>query len=122
MSSGSAQEAGPRFLGRGLPGGATSSHVPQNSHNTDGCPAREQKDSYTFLQQEVRRLRRQNTSLENELREQRTNYNLLAGDMLRICDELRQLLDERDRERAHDVRGTGPQNLSGVLRNRQDVK
>ncbi|KAI0398854.1 hypothetical protein F4802DRAFT_613300 [Xylaria palmicola] len=101
MSSRSAgKEAGPRFLGCGLAGEAVFSHGLQSSRDTDGCPAREQRDGYAHLRREVYRLWRRNYSLENELREQYTNYSLLAGDMLRICDEMRRLLDERNREQA----------------------
>ncbi|KAK5633458.1 hypothetical protein RRF57_009172 [Xylaria bambusicola] len=100
MSSRSAEEVGPHFLGCSLTSEAASGHVAQKGHDKDDRLAREQGDSYAHLRREVRRLRRQNISLENELYEQRTNYSLLAGDMLLICDELRRRLDEGDRERA----------------------
>ncbi|KAJ3551251.1 hypothetical protein NPX13_g11408 [Xylaria arbuscula] len=103
MSSRSAEEVGPHFLGCGLTSRAASSHVVRNSHEKDGCLAREQEERYAHLRREVRRLQQQNISLENELREQRTNYSLLAGDMIHICEELRRLLDERDRERAQEA-------------------
>ncbi|RYO76934.1 hypothetical protein DL762_009596 [Monosporascus cannonballus] len=41
----------------------------------------------------------ENEILQAKLQEQQTNYNLVIGDMFRICEEKQRILEERDEER-----------------------
>lgn len=58
----------------------------------------EQQSHHICIQEELLRLRQRNESLEAELHDQQTNYNLVIGDMVRICDEKQRILEQRDSE------------------------
>ncbi|KAL9948562.1 hypothetical protein ACHAO5_001662 [Verticillium nonalfalfae] len=55
-----------------------------------------QQHQQDALTEEVAHLRQENIQARAELHEQRTNHNLLVGDMARLCDDKQRLQEERD--------------------------
>ncbi|KAI1489419.1 hypothetical protein F5X96DRAFT_13152 [Biscogniauxia mediterranea] len=60
---------------------------------------RDQQDQIKFLQAKSDWLCRNNEALQADVQVQRTNHDLVIGDMVRICDENQRILEERDKER-----------------------